>query len=149
VLSRTARRQWTRRRASLLAALVVIASIVAVVAASLRADAVLGVAFARACAAESKAAGTEDRSRLRVDREDIEVESAPALAATAEVAKRVAPSPKRAERGRVDRLVRLASDERSQIAISAPSMRTPSAELAWTATDPPTRGRARLMVFLN
>lgn len=128
-----------------MATAVAIASILAVVGSYVRApNALLGVVFARACAAERDA--TERRQpRLRVDSEDTHVADAddgfmPSI-----------------------RAGKAASPPRDRVAVPGVHLaavrprvsKLPSVEmagdpgLAVIPTGPPTRERARLMVFLN
>jgi hypothetical protein len=136
-------RAWGQLRASLVAGVVAIATILALIASYVRApEAVLAVAFARACAAE--AAVTESsQPRLREDREEVHVDDVDAV-----------PS--------VDfsKLVKL---QRPRDGVASPPLATLSGGLAmtapvnievgsgleWLPVGPPTRERARLMVFLN
>jgi hypothetical protein len=133
-----------RSRRPLFAALVGICALVALVVASLRApDAVLSATFARACAVEA-AATNRSHTGARVDREHGRGGDVRAVPVSVESAKTSAPVRERAFASGF----RLAS--LSTIAITVPRPRESAGPGArWSSTDPPTRARARLMVFLN
>ena len=128
-----------------MASAVAIATILSLVGAYVRApEALLGVAFARACAAE-RAAMERTQPRLRVDREDMQLEDVDGLPPSIDGMKTGSPPRERAEqpsmRGSALALSRFASTPGGR------PERDPGVE--WLPIGPPTRERARLMVFLN
>ena len=137
-------RSRTRLRASLVAAAVAVATLISLIGSYVRPpDALLGVAFARACAAEA-AMMDECHPRLRVDREDTDPGDVDGVAPSSGVSKRTAHA-----RAADDVLgPRLAVSTRPA---SVPGRVGAAGDrgLAWLPVEPPTRARARLMVFLN
>jgi hypothetical protein len=123
---------------------VALATVLALVGSYVRApEALLGVAFARACAAES-AVTERSQPRLRVDHEDVhhvdDVDGLPAFAG----------STKSVETGGE-------RDGEEPTPVVLPAGHLVAADepwsgergLDWLPIGPPTRDRARLMVFLN
>jgi hypothetical protein len=133
-------------RASLVVTAVVIATLLSLIGFSIRApEAVLGVAFARACATET-AVTERSHPRLRVDREDIHLDDVGALPVSVQSTKGFVFQPED----------RMSDPDRGALALAStearswpllPAKDTPG--LPRLPSGPPTRERARLMVFLN
>lgn len=137
-------RSRTRLRAALVAAAVAVATIVAVLGAYSRAPhELLGIAFARACAAES-AMMERTQSRLRVDDEGEHIEDTDALLPSTEAGK--ARSPRDRAEGLAPRRATAFMLRRRDVP-SAGREGGPGIERIPLGT--PARQRARLMVFLN
>ncbi|MDF2692603.1 MAG: hypothetical protein K0S65_986 [Labilithrix sp.] len=138
-------RAWTSLRASLVASVVALATVFALIGAYVRApDAVLGVAFARACAAES-AVTERSHPRLRVDREDVHVVvDVDGLPDAPDATKSVETCREREGESPPPSLTVVAGR-------TLPDAMYLDGEhgLDWLPVGPPTRERARLMVFLN
>jgi hypothetical protein len=131
-------------RASLVATAIAIATIFSLIGGYVRPpEAVLRVAFARACAAEA-AAAERIHPRLRVDREDVQVDDVDGLPASVDLTKSVEP---RGERDG-EASPRLASVS-AFVSTTPPATLDPYRGVERLPLDSPTRQRARLMVFLN
>ncbi|HVH44080.1 MAG TPA: hypothetical protein VM925_17135 [Labilithrix sp.] len=133
-----------RLRVSLLALGVALAAVISIIGSYVRAPhALLGVAFARACAAES-AATDGGHPRLRADGEDAHVADVEGLAPSPRVAKTAAllRDGDGGASARVGTTTMIANLATSPFVVG-------DSGLGRRPIDPPTRGRARLMVFLN
>ena len=137
-------RGWTRLRGALVATAVVLAPVLSLLGVYGRApSSVLGVAFARACAAE-RAATDGAHPRLRVDNEDAHVEDIAGLVPAVAGVKAAAP------REGADQPSSIRPSTSALLASNAPDLRPgldPGMERIPIVA--PTRERARLMVFLN
>lgn len=137
-------------RTPLARGVVVLVAILSVFVSSMRVpDAVLGVAFARICAAES-ARTHHGNPRLRAEREDSEVYDIHALTPRVEAIKVMPRRGREADRkggSPVDDLRAGASLEQLTVLPLALADADPS--IGSFPIDPPTRARTRLMVFLN
>ncbi len=137
-------RRWTRVRASLVASAVAVAAILSLIGAYVRApESLLGVAFARACAAE-RAVTERTQPRLRVDREDAHIDDSDGLPPSFDAMK--AGSPPRAV-GDPPTFRGAAVTLRSVTELSTGPSLDPGAPRV--SIGRPTRQRARLMVYLN
>jgi hypothetical protein len=124
---------------------IALATIVSLIGCYVRApDAVLGVAFARARAAEA-AVTQESQPRLRIEREDVPRHDVDAIPVSRVVTKTVGAHYREREAGAPVRLVALALRAHDVPPADVPGV----AGIDELPTDPPTRARARLMVFLN
>jgi hypothetical protein len=128
---------------------VAFAAVLSLVASSVRAsDALLGVTFARACAAE---AATTHPSQIRVGRalsldDDDEPRSndIDTFAPTLEITK-ASSAPRQNDRSAAHRIASLSPS----IIAMLPSEHAVDTGLSWPPPEPSSRARARLMVFLN
>jgi hypothetical protein len=119
-------------------------AVLSLLASSMRAsDALLGVTFARARAAEA-ATTNELHARLRIGPEDEHTNDVDALAPPVEIAKASAP-PRENEESAGNRVALLAP----AAAVMPLAIEGIDTGVRWLPADPPSRARARLMVFLN